>query len=165
MTWPAPQVYCEWAGARLPTEAEWEYAARGPEGYIFPWGNSFDPSRLNYCDINCTYKWQDMSFDDGFPVTAPVGSFESGVSWCGALDMAGNSFEWVADWYDPDYYAKSPTYNPQGPDSGDERIIKGGSAHWFPPYQRAAKRTGISPILLYRSGGFRCAADLEISSP
>ncbi len=165
ITWPDPQVYCEWAGARLPTEAEWEYAARGPEGFIFPWGNSFDPTRLNYCDINCTYPWKDINFDDMYKETSPGGTFDAGASWCGVQDMAGNSFEWVSDWYDPEYYAYSPSLNPKGPETGDQHIIRGGSVHWFPPYQRAAKRTGVSPLVLYASSGIRCAADFSTSIP
>ena len=165
ITWPDPQVYCKWAGARLPTEAEWEYAARGPEGFIFPWGNPFDPTRLNYCDINCTYPWKDYGFDDKHDETSPGGTFDAGSSWCGAQDMAGNSFEWVSDWYDPNYYANSPSHNPQGPESGEQHIIRGGSAHWFPPYQRGAKRTGVSPLVLYASSGIRCAADTSIPTP
>lgn len=165
VTWFEAAAYCQWAGARLPTEAEWEYAARGPGGTIFPWGDTFDPARLNYCDFNCTYKWRDTSFNDGYSWTAPVGSYTSGVSWCGAQDMAGNVWEWVADWYDPFYYTVSPAQNPQGPAEGSDRGFRGGSAHFFPPYQRSARRGGIPPTHVYASGGFRCAADAHIVSP
>jgi len=165
VTWFDANSYCQWASARLPTEAEWEYAARGSKGYIFPWGNTFDPTRLNYCDFNCTYKWSDESYDDGYTWPAPVGSFESGTSWCGAQDMAGNNWEWVADWYAPRYYEYSPTHNPRGPESGSERVIRGGSAHFFPAYVRSSRRSGIFDFGIYASGGFRCAADHNETLP
>jgi len=110
--WHGAQAYCEWMGARLPTEAEWEYAARGPEGRVFPWGDAFDGTRLNYCDTNCERDWADETVDDGYAETAPVGSYPAGVSWCEALDMTGNVWEWVNDWYDGDYYDVSPDSNP-----------------------------------------------------
>jgi formylglycine-generating enzyme required for sulfatase activity len=161
--WSHAEAYCRWAGARLPTEAEWEYAARGPDGNIFPWGDSFDPARLNYCDANCTYEWRDAEYDDGYKMTAPVGSFEAGASWCGALDMAGNAWEWVADWYEDDYYARSPASNPQGPDVGQGHVMRGGSCYYFASYVRSARRTMIFPSTgeTNNSGSFRCA----VSSP
>ena len=165
VSWFDAEDYCEWAGACLPTEAEWEYAARGPQGFSFPWGNAFDPSRANYCDVNCTYRWRDDTFDDGFSWPAPVGSFPAGVSWCSAMDMAGNNWEWVADWYDSEYYANSPEFNPQGPDSGSRRVLRGGSCHFFPPYLRSARRSGNLPDSIYASGGFRCAAVWSADSP
>jgi formylglycine-generating enzyme required for sulfatase activity len=167
VSWFDAQAYCEWAGARLPTEAEWEYAARGPEGNIFPWGDGFDPERLNYCDANCTYEWRDAEYNDGYSRTAPVGSFEAGASWCDALDMAGNAWEWVADWYDASYYAVSPPHNPQGPESGTYRIMRGGSCYYQASYLRSARRAWMlpSPRDSNNSGAFRCVVSSVSSLP
>ena len=157
VTWDDANLYCNWAGARLPTEAEWEYAARGPDAKIFPWGNSFDPTLVNYCEVNCYSPWRDTKHDDGYNHTAPVGSFEGGASWCGALDMAGNSLEWVADWYDAEYYSASPSDNPQGPVSGKERVMKGGACNQIPAYQRSAWRSSLMLSGWYGLLGIRCA--------
>jgi formylglycine-generating enzyme required for sulfatase activity len=158
ISWYDAQTYCGWAGARLPSEAEWEYAARGPESSTFPWGNTFDPTRLNYCDANCTYKWRDPLHDDGYMMTAPVGSYVSGMSWCGALDLAGNAWEWVADRYDAEFYSRSPVQNPQGPAQGDERVVRGGSCYYMPSYVRSARRASLPPQSreTNNSGAFRC---------
>jgi formylglycine-generating enzyme required for sulfatase activity len=145
VSWFDAQAYCTWAGARLPTEAD------------------FDPSRVNYCDANCTYKWRDAEHDDGYQMTAPAGSFPAGASWCGALDMAGNAWEWVADWYDAGTYAVSPQHNPQGPESGTYRVVRGGSCYYQASYLRSARRAWMPPApgASNNSGAFRCA----VSSP
>jgi len=158
VSWYGAAAYCSWTGGRLPTEAEWEYATRGPQAVVYPWGNTFDGIRVNYCDVSCPQDWRDTDFDDGFAQYAPVGSYTGGASWCGALDMAGNVWEWVSDWWSDDYYAHSPTNNPQGPDSGTIRIARGGSWYDESWRLRSAQRKGSSHSS-YRMHwvGFRCA--------
>ena len=111
VTWFEAEAYARWRGGRLPTEAEWEYAARGPASNVYPWGNDFDASRCNVVDSTALRR---------------VGSFDGGASWVGAHDMAGNVMEWVQDWLDMSYYQRSPAVDPSGPLTGSRKVKKGG---------------------------------------
>ncbi len=120
VSWKAAAAYCKWAGKSLPTEAQWEKAARGDSGYVYPWGDDFSYSRANI-----------IVPGDGYQYTAPLGSYPEGASPYGVLDMAGNVAEWCLDWYAPDYYQHGPDRNPRGPESGEYRVVRGGS--WNSP--------------------------------
>lgn len=163
VSWEEAETYCEWAGGRLPTEAEWEYAARGPEGHVFPWGDTFDAARLNDCDASCQETVVDTSFDDGYPDLAPTGSFPEGASWCGAEDMAGGVWEWVADWFGP--YSVGRQVNPTGPTSGISRVARGGTWSVLPYYTRSATRGYSTPDSALNTMGFRCALSANSGEP
>ncbi len=150
LEWEDAIAYAEWAGKRLPTEAEWEKAARGTDGRFWPWGNEWDATKLSGND--------GTGLKDGYKETAPVAQFPQGASPYGALDMAGNLWEWVSDWYDADYYRKNPSnVNPLGPETGDGHVLKGGGWAENLDFTRCASRLGGNPGSLLR--GFRCAMD------
>jgi formylglycine-generating enzyme required for sulfatase activity len=163
VNWYAADTFCAWRDARLPSEAEWEKAASfDPVQQLklrYPWGDAFDGTKLNFCDVNCPNERHDLTANDGHRDTAPVGSYGNGRSPIGLYDMSGNVMEWVNDWYNSRVYRDISDTNPLGPVDGQFKVIRGGS--WLSDVEDVSTtaRTSFDPLVARANLGFRCATD------
>lgn len=154
LQWKRCRNYCEWRKKRMPTEAEWERAARGIENRIYPWGNEPpDKSRANFG--NCCFVQKGKVHNE-------VGHYEKGNTAEGISDLGGNVAEWVSDWYDKKYYKRTPYKNPKGPKKGKYHVIRGGAWNSLPMYLRSSSRYGESDGKDYYGIGCRCAKDADL---
>jgi serine/threonine-protein kinase len=171
VTWEEANAFCTWMTEkegveyRLPTEAEWERAARGDDKRAYPWGNNLPDAagshRCNYAPDKGPAGWK----KDGHEFTAPVGSYPGGASPFGCMDMAGNVWEWCADWYAADYYGESPEENPKGPDTGTRRVMRGGSLTYNADTVTATNRMAKEPTFYEANVGFRCVRAVRTRTP
>jgi formylglycine-generating enzyme required for sulfatase activity len=157
VSWNAADAYAKWVKKRLPTEAEWEKAARGTDERVWPWGNAFFVS-IGGANVHANVWNGRDGYDNGL---APVGNYPTGASPYGVLDMGGNVWEWVADWFSESYYYRSPSQNPPGPEVGSRRVVRGGSWANGPQLARCMTRMGHHSAIGTSFIGFRLAKDID----